>query len=365
MKKIICNIATLGSGGAEHQMVELIRMLCKKGYEVELLNRIKTEDHYDLSCNIKRHYLNVKGGNVRLFVKYFLFFITHRCDTIISFEQRENAYMLPAFFLIPRKKTRVICSERNLTYGNPSQIEKLLLRLLYKRADYIVPNSYSQKKHIEELAPNLSSKLVTITNYTDLTKYVPHKETNSKGNEAIKIGIFCRYNPQKNYDRFAQSVAILKQQIRLPFLIDWYGNMEKGQNPYYQEFSRLCVDLGISDVLHLHDAVRNVESVMPYYNAICVPSIYEGFCNSIAEAICCGLPVLAGDVSDNSVMVKDSQNGYLFDPHDVNSMTLALKKFIELPTQEVTLMGQKSRSLAEKLFDANDFINKYIQLIEG
>jgi glycosyltransferase involved in cell wall biosynthesis len=95
-----------------------------------------------------------------------------------------------------------------------------------------------------------------------------------------------------------------------------------------------------------------------------LPSLFEGFSNSIAEGICCGKPMLVSDVSDNRIMVHDHENGFLFDPNDVDSIVDAFIRFFSLDTSEMTMMGHKSREIAESLFDKEAFIESYINLIE-
>ena len=100
------------------------------------------------------------------------------------------------------------------------------------------------------------------------------------------------------------------------------------------------------------------------YDAICLPSLKEGFSNSISEAICAGKPLLVSDISDNKVMVHDGENGYLFDPTSVEQMVEAVEKFYYLPIKLKSQMGKRSREIAENLFQKEKFINSYIELIE-
>ena len=85
----------------------------------------------------------------------------------------------------------------------------------------------------------------------------------------------------------------------------------------------------------------------------------------MSEAICSGLPILASDVSDNSVMTHDGVNGFLFDPYNVESMANAIIRYLSLSIEEQNKMAIKSREIAITLFDKEEFVNKYISLIES
>lgn len=75
--------------------------------------------------------------------------------------------------------------------------------------------------------------------------------------------------------------------------------------------------------------------------------------------------MLVSDVSDNSLMVHDGENGFLFSPNNEDSIFEALKKFLELSSEERIEMGVKSRELANELFNAERFVNSYINLVEN
>ena len=203
-----------------------------------------------------------------------------------------------------------------------------------------------------------------IPNYTDVNQFIvqpmPH-------NERIKIGIFGRYGKQKNYERFADVLRLLKKEFGAVFHVDWYGNRELGSetNPDYIIFSELVKNYDIEDVITLNGHTDKVAEIIPKFDVMCLPSLGEGFSNSIGEYICCGKPVLCSDVADNSVMVKDGINGFLFNPKSVTEMTNAFKHFFSLSELEKKQMGIESRKIAESLFDKEKFVNSYIELIEN
>ena len=75
--------------------------------------------------------------------------------------------------------------------------------------------------------------------------------------------------------------------------------------------------------------------------------------------------MICSDVSDNSVMVHNGENGFLFDPEDVESIVSAFLKFISLSSDEREEMGKRSREIAMSLFDKEKFVSEYVNLIEN
>lgn len=370
MKRITCFTESLGGGGAEHQLVILAGMLANHGYDVTVVTYTHEQDYYDIPHGVKRIDIgNVflqgrKLGAILRLLRIFFYFIHLKTDCIISFRQRVNLRLLIPM-LFRSHKIKVICSERSVSY-NLSFYDKILFNYLYKRADYIVPNSQTQAKIISNISPELKKKIRVIRNYTDLSQF--KESTIPTDTSVIRIGVFGRYSKVKNSLSVADAIFELKTKGTKLFELHWYGNqmVSEGGNVYSSTFlsvKKRIEELGISEEFHLHSSAKDPSLLMDSFHAICLASLYEGFSNSISEGICSGKPMLVSNVSDNPLMVHDGENGFLFDPNQPQSIADAIQRFLELSYEEMCLMGKRSREIAESLFDRESFINDYIDLI--
>ena len=61
-----------------------------------------------------------------------------------------------------------------------------------------------------------------------------------------------------------------------------------------------------------------------YFPVFVLPTLHEGCCNAIIEAIACGLPVISSDLSFNWDIL-DKTNSILIDPNDVDGIACAIK----------------------------------------
>ena len=362
-KNITFFICSLGSGGAEHQMTTLAHFLLEKNYNIQIVTFAADKDHYPLNKDVKRIRLGSGKGKFGQMFDIWRFFLSVKTDVVISFGQRENLFcLLPLLF---RRGIKVIAGDRNTTYGKPSRIEKLLHGFFYRRATWIVPNSFAQGRYIKKEAPKFADKVNTIINYTDINAYVAKPLPNNK---PLRFGLFCRYNPQKNYERFAYAVKQVVDAGYQDFIIDWYGNTKLKAslaNPHYEKLVSLVQDLKIGHVLHLHDKISHVADEMARCDAIILPSLFEGFSNTISEAISCGRSVLCGAVADNGVMIENGKNGFLFNPESVSEIAESIQKYLNLSDEQKSQMSVYSRQRAEELFSKDRFVNSYISLIEG
>lgn len=364
MKNVVCFTESLFGGGAEHQLVILAELLHKKGYNVIVATMADIPDHYQLNKNIKRVRIGVGKSYIGKWLSVFKFFLKVKTDCIISYRQKCNIRVLP--IMLFRPKIKVIAGERNLTYGKPDIFERLLFNFFYYRADYIVPNSYSQRKYILKKRGIWSKKTKTIINFTDIDLY-PEKELPAYEN-VLRIAIFARLNPQKNLPRFLKMLSQLKVRTTKRFIVHWYGNQRGNLNGYNQDFLNaieLIKTYKIDDIVELIPSIKNTAEYMYKYHVICLPSLFEGFSNSIGEAICSSRPVICSDVSDNSVMVQEDVNGFLFNPTDEEDMINAFLRLLNTPLEQLNQMGVKSRERAKELFNAEEFIESYINLIES
>ncbi len=362
MKHISFFITSLSSGGAEHQLVQLADYLSESGYKVDVVTFADMSDHYKTSESIRRIRIAENKNKFIKLLAIFWFFVRIETDVVISFGQRASLFCLGPLFI--RYKIKVICGERNLTVGEPSKTERFLWKYLYKRANWIVPNSFSQGKYIVSRYKNLEPKIKTIINYTDINKYLFSEYSNHL---QLQVSLFCRYNKQKNYENFAKAVKRFYEKQGGKMHFDWYGDIhikDKIYNPDYLKFVEILKLYNLEDVVTLHGKTDQVAQIMKESDAICLPSYFEGFSNTLSEAICCGKIVLASDVSDNSMMVHDGENGFLFDPYDVDDIVKAFVRFVDMKTEQRKEMQKNSRIIAETLFDKNIFVNSYIDLIE-
>lgn len=363
MKKIACFIGSLSSGGAEHQMSLLTGFLAEKGYDVTIYTIEDVNDHYTLDQRIKRVRLSPRKSyfiKVLSFMKSALFV---KADVVLSWGFSQNCFLLIPLLLRP--DVQVICGERNYTKGRNSIWERILYSGLYIKAKYIVANSFSQTEYEKLRHPFFAKRMKTITNYTELDKYT-YRPVQKEG--IINIGVIARCEEQKNVHRFLQALAIVKDSCSIVFHVDWYGNhifTTEHQKAYYDECVAIINNNGLNNLISFKDPITNVQEVIPKYCLMCLPSLFEGFSNSLSEYICCGRPVVCSDVSDNHVMVHHSQNGYLFDPLSVNEIASSLIKFLSLTEEEQQQMCVKSRDIAEELFNKDKFTNSYINCIES
>ena len=351
MKSIVLFINSLSSGGAEHQLTELANGLAERGYDVTITSWADMPDHYHYSQLVHRRIIAIGKNSIIKMLSIWWYFFKVETNCVIGFGQRANRFFLLPLFFRSHSNICAIAGERSVFYGALSRREKLMLDYLYRRADFIVTNSYTQRHNIINLKPNFKDKTITITNYTDISVYKAAKLPNG---ELLRIIVVGRYSPPKNCIRFVEAIRLLTIKTKVKFRIEWYGRKHNNKGmlyPDYVEMDKKVKQYGLQNIIQLNDHVKDVSVLMTKFDAFCLPSLWEGFSNAVGEAISCGRPCIISNVSDNPVMVKDGYNGFLFDPIEIDSIVEAFLKYFGLSSSERDEMGKASRSLAETLFN--------------
>ena len=349
-------ISSLTGGGAERQMAEMANLFARYGHNVSLVTYSDLDDDYEVSNSVMRFRLGEGKGTVLKWFAILKYFLKNNDDGVISFLPGCTRFVILSSLLRRRKQYRIIAGERAVIL-TPSRVQMQMINHLYKYADYIVANSYTQARQIVEFNNDLSRKTLTIINYADLRKY---SVVQVKPSSVLRILITSHYRPEKNCLNFLRMLNILVHKTDIPFRVEWYGRIYP---EVYETAHKYILDNSLMHIIQLNDRVDDVQKLLNKADVVCLPSLTEGFSNSISEAICMGLPVLASDVSDNSLMVHDGVNGFLFDPNDIDDMCAAFIKFLNLSYKERVSMGRNSREIAEKIFDEEKFVNQYISLM--
>ena len=355
-KRILCLIDSLASGGAQRQMVGLASLLKGEGYQVKVVT------YFDLPfylsqlqvCGVEYEYVSCSTSLVDRLRRIGRTIKQFRPDVVVSY--LDTPCILASLLHIANKKRwKLIVSERNTTQAL-SRKEKIKFAL-YRFADAIVPNSFSQGDFIAKHYPEYVDKCHVITNFVDTGAFSPvTKETDSDELRIIGVG---RILKQKNIPMLIEAVKNVRESGN-NLRVDWYG--EKFDT--YNECMQLISQYGLEGVFEFHEPCNNIIEKYRESDLFVLPSIYEGFPNVLCEAMSCGLPVVATDVCDNGRIVQHEENGYLIPSGDTKELAARLLQFIGLPPIQRKAMGDKSRSIAVDMFSKESFVKEYIKLFE-
>lgn len=356
MKRILLITENLGSGGAERQICGLAAMLTKAGFPCRLITYVENQFYEPyLRMNGVDYELVKELWNKNTRVWRAARYVRHYgADVVISFLPSVNKTMCLAK---PLMGAKLVVSERNnntcITRGDRVQFN------LYRLADAIVPNSHSQGDFICKNFPFLAKKVSPIINFVDVNRFTPAVEHRKNGK--LRIVTVARYTSQKNVLNYLK-VAQKAKEEGLGVHFDWYG--DKQHHPdYFAQVEAEYQRLDIADYMTLHGPESHIEEEYRKADAFCLPSLYEGYPNVVAEAMSCGLPVLCSNRYENPYIVEEGVNGFLFDPENIEDMLRAIRRIAALSTEERRMMGLRNRNLCLERNTEDAFLKSYLKLI--
>jgi L-malate glycosyltransferase len=124
----------------------------------------------------------------------------------------------------------------------------------------------------------------------------------------------------------------------------------------FVETKKNMVPIGPIPFKNMPDRYREMDILI-------MPTVREGFGLSIAEAMSCGLPVVASNCSSIPELIDDGKGGYLCPVGDVGAFADKINILAESPKLRKE-MGEYNRAKVEKMFTAERMIKEYMELFE-
>lgn len=356
MRKVLLFTESLGAGGAERQLCGLADLLKQRGYHVTVITYYENgfyeaflkERAIDHRC-VTDIYNKKKGLFIlRNIIKEI------NPQTVISFLPEPNMRMCIACMF---NKVRLIVSERSHTSW---KLRSRIRYFLYKRANIVVANSFTEAENIKAHCRWLKKKTISICNYVDTERFSPlddFRKTNQTTLQIISVG---RIYDVKNIERYIKALKIVCDR-GYKVSADWYGKINN--EDYYQNCLALIQELGLSEVFHFYSSKTDIEHYYQKADLFCLPSIFEGYPNVLCEAMSCGVPAICSNVCDNPRINKDGETGFLFDPYRIEEISDSIIRFINLTEDQKLQMRLNCRKRAVNLFDENYFLQQYEKIL--
>jgi len=364
--KLFLLIDSLGSGGAQRQLVNIASCLSDRGHEVDVCI-------YNSQFNFFRKRLKVKGvkvlncdekssGKIGLVKSIYYYVCSGKYDIAMSFLDKPNLIIeLISNFI---RKTTFIVSERSNYvgfYNHKSFLFKGRFRgFFHSFADHVLTNSLTQKTWLVTQYPSLKNKISCIYNGFQIDNSIVERKRNY--NNGLKLLAVGRTSPEKNAINLIHGLNLFfKENNWLPS-ISWVGTRDMSTSAFREYNIRIDELLdSLPLVKSKWEWVGESDDVSSYYKShdyLIHPSIYEGLPNVVCEAMIMGMPVLASNVCDNAILVKEGERGFLYDPRSPQDISMAIARCVNLPDKEYSNFSRNCQKYA------HENLNLYKQVIK-
>ena len=344
MSKIMFHLNTLEHGGAERVVSNLANEFCKGDDEIIVATEWFGKEEFELDSRVKRIHVGLTQNDekksrftkILLRNKYLKKAVREeKPDVVIAFAQKAIYRTLMIASGIKSKVIVCVRIDPVAFYSKP--IDKLMIALFNHRADGAVFQTPGQRdffpKHLRTISTviinpvhdkyHLKNEHETISSTTPKTKcVVTHARIVDFKNQPLLVDAFMKVHEKypdyslKIYgpDSFDGTKEILEQKIK---------------------------DYDADSFIHLMGGSDNIEREVPKCSIYAMSSDYEGMPNSLIEAMCMGMSIVATDcppgapgmlmneVIDNIGNLKITTRGILVPIKDVNALSDGIIYLIE------------------------------------
>ena len=354
--KILCVIDSLGSGGAQRQLVGLAVGLKEKGNDVSFLvyhdkpffKGLLDEAEIPIVTILENKYFR-RLLKIRNYIRKGHF------DAVLSFLEAPNFICEIAGF--PWRRWKLVVGERSANPAIITSFKRRVFRYFHIFADYIVTNSHENLNLVRKVNPLLNeSKCKVIYNMVDFetwkygSNYIPLR------NGKLNLTVAASHQYLKNAKGLIQAVAKLKEEEKCKLIINWYGD-ERGDNSFC-ESKKLVEGLGLQEIFLFHKASSRIVEKLQQADVVGLFSFYEGLPNVICEAMVLAKTVVSSNVSDIPKFFKKKQ-WCTFNPVNAKDIQRVLSYILALSPSELLKIGNENRKVALSLFNKDTIVSTY------
>jgi glycosyltransferase involved in cell wall biosynthesis len=367
-------IRQLNDGGAQRQLVELVKGLDRGRYESSVMTfypggrfaaEIERLEGVQLICLNKRRRWDVVGFASRLISSLRRL----RPDILHGYLPPANCLVVMLKPLLAR--TRLVwgvrASDMELYhYDWPTRQVLAVERRLARYPDLIIANSSIGAGH-HQARGFPREKLAVIPNGIDTSRFRPDAAARRLlrsqwgiADSEFLIGIVARLDPMKDHETFLKAAAQLRHE-RCDVRFVCVGD---GPAPYRQRLQGLADTLGLGSLVMWAGARGDMPAV---YNALDVLTLIsafgEGFPNVVGEAMACGTPCVVTDVGDAAGVVGDT--GIVVAPRDPKAVVGAWNTLFARAGSDVQTLKQRARQRIEHEFTLDLLIARTSKALES
>lgn len=335
-RKILFLTGSLGGGGAERVLIDILRNIDYSRYEVDLalisaegvllaevpeqVNVISLWNGYTLGYKIAYRISKYLRSNA-LFA-YKLRRKLRKCyDVEISFLEGMPLKLHAIINSTARKITWVHCDLDRFRYEE-GQFFKGEEVAAYNKMDMVVAVSNDTMEAFERRFPDCTTPKRVIYNPIDRDKIVRMAAAQEERSDKFTIVTVGRLTPPKAMDRVVRLACRFKREgVNVLFRIVGDGELR-------EELSEQISQYGVEDYVELCGFRKNPFPLVKAADMMFCSSFAEGFCLVICEAMCLGIPIVSTKTSGPCEILGDDEFGLLCE-HDDESIYRTVKKMVD------------------------------------
>lgn len=361
--KVFYFIPSLIQGGAERQMLELIRRLPERFEPV--LGLYDPMVHYrDMLPPGEPRYVFGSGSMTPAgFFQLVQALRAERPQIFHSYLDRANFWGRLAALWAGVPVIISSCRARMMEWRYLA-----VERLLSDRCQRVVVNSVGIQRELTRVARVRPEQIQVLHNFLDQDYFRPptaQERQRARARWDIPEGRRVLLMPgriciQKHQLGLLLAMDILARRGELPeqTLVVLPG---RGRGAATDRLvQRLAQGRRLADAVRIPGVISDIRSLYWAADVLVMTSLWEGLPNAALEGCACGLPALLSHAANLDGIVAVGENGWEVPTGDHRSLAQVLPHVLSAPAAALAEMGRRSRRRMERMFDATRIMSQLV-----
>jgi glycosyltransferase involved in cell wall biosynthesis len=254
----------------------------------------------------------------------------------------------------------IVASRRSLgTFKAGNTLALGVERIANRMTDTLIANSLAVKADVVRQERVPPARVQVIYNGIDWRRYAidPHSSLLTDFGVAPKsvvVTVIANLIPYKGHTHLFE--AWKEVALSVPGAVA----LVVGDGPVRDELEALVRYLRLEGSVRFLGRRMDIPEILAVTDVLAHPSLEEGFCNAILEAMAASKPVVATAVGGNPEAVVDGQTGLLVPPGDPAALASALICLLT-DSERRRRMGMEGLARIKNAFDLRTMVDEYEQ----
>lgn len=257
----------------------------------------------------------------------------------------------------------IISSKRDLGFSKNKKI-LMAYRFINPFVTKIISVSEAVKYQVSLQEKVNLKKIVTIYNGVD-----PDQFSGSNQKDALKaelklnisspiVGVLANIRPIKGMEYFIYAASkVVKKFPTAQFII--IGKCLPSQESliYYDRLKSLVKELKLYNNLYFIGGRRDIPDILSIMDVSVLPSLSEGFSNTVIESMFASKPLVVTNVGGNAEAVVHGKTGFVVPPKNIDKLADAVTMLLA-DKKLAKRMGEAGKVRAKQLFSVETMIER-------